>query len=159
MEQPNRMVTDFNEIVNILEHCSTLRLGINGIEDAPYVVPVLFAFTHLNSEIVFYGHSAKYGQKSGLLHMNSRVCLEADTLMSTMATDRGLIPYYESFIGYGTYELLREKEEKIIALKLLMARYGFPGYPLSQDDEVIMRTNVFRIVCTEFSGKHHLPHH
>ena len=50
MRRSDRQITDFEGILDVLERCDTLRLGMNG-EGYPYVVPVSFGYEALDGRV------------------------------------------------------------------------------------------------------------
>lgn len=46
MRLKNREINNFNEIVDVLERCNTLRIAFRG-DEYPYIVPVSFGIKKL----------------------------------------------------------------------------------------------------------------
>ena len=66
MRRKDRAVTDFQKIVQIIDECEILRLGLADGE-YPYIVPVNFGYTVEGEQICFYIHGAQAGRKYELL--------------------------------------------------------------------------------------------
>lgn len=154
MRRKEREVMDFSEITDILSRCQTVRIAMKG-EEYPYMVPVSFGFEVIDGKIVIYVHGASVGLKNDYLAEDNRVCVEADIFYKIEPTERGITTRYESVIGFGHYEQLTTKEDKIMALRIMTERYGFCDYPLDRCRGLEM-ANVFRIVVEKVSGKRNL---
>jgi len=155
MRKAEREITNFEEIVRLVDRCDTIRLGL--LDDgAPYVVPLSFGYEVENGRIALYFHGAKEGRKSELIARNKRVCVEGDLCHGFVDNGHGGVTCnYESFIGYGDcMGVSGEEAHKGIAL--LMAHCGRPGF--SCPPEVMAITAVYRIELDEVSGKRRFPH-
>ena len=75
MRRSDREVKDFNDIVNIIEQCDTLHLGMNA-DGCPYVVPVSYGYDAQDGRVTLYFHGAGTGLKHQLLARDARVCAE-----------------------------------------------------------------------------------
>lgn len=151
MRRIDREINSFNDIVDILKRCATIRIGIKGRE-FPYVVPVSFCFEIIGNQVFIYGHGAREGFKNELLEENSNVCIEADIFHGIEKTDHGITTKYESVIGFGKYELITLTDDKIRILKLMTERYGYSNYQLSRCRGLEL-ANVFRISVNNLTGK------
>lgn len=147
----NREVVEINEIAEILKKCDVIRVGMNG-EDYPYVVPVNFGMKVENEKIYLYFHGARIGKKFELLTRDGRVCVEADIYSHMYEGDGYVDTIYESVIGYGICRLVEDREQKSVALKIMLESCGFPEHPI---DECLGfdRTAMFEIELKEVSGK------
>jgi nitroimidazol reductase NimA-like FMN-containing flavoprotein (pyridoxamine 5'-phosphate oxidase superfamily) len=153
MRRADREVTDFNEIVNILRRADTLRLALNG-EPYPYVVPLSYGFEAVDEKITLYVHGAKEGFKHDLIKANPNVCVEADILHRYAMTGGVMVTAeYESFIGFGTAELVTG-DEAAKGLDLLLTHCGYDG--LKYDKAVLNVTAVYQIRLESFTGKRRL---
>lgn len=155
MRRKDREITDFNEILAIMEKCDVCRLAMvdNGL---PYVVPMNFGFTADNGEVTLYFHCAKEGRKIDILKMNRAVCVEMDC-SHQLITGEKACDYtmdFESVIGSGKAEFIDKDEEKVIALKHIMRKYSDAG--TFEFDEILMkRTTLFKVIVSDFTGKRH----
>ena len=77
MRKSKREITDFHEILDIIQNMDTIRIGIHDGK-YPYVVPVSFGYDSAGGRLAFYFHGAKEGKKAGLLAKNPHVCVEGD---------------------------------------------------------------------------------
>ncbi|MDE6505744.1 MAG: pyridoxamine 5'-phosphate oxidase family protein, partial [Eubacterium sp.] len=126
MNRKDREVTDFNEIISIIDSCDTLRLGINNGE-YPYVVPLSFGYEVQDNKIIFYTHCAKRGLKLDLIAENPMVCVETDAMNGYVETARGVTTNYRSFIGFGTAEIA-DYDDTVKGLDLLLKHCNVEGY-------------------------------
>ena len=150
MRKAGREIKDFDEIVDVISRCDTIRLGINDA-GVPYIVPVSFGYEVLSGKIAVYFHGAKAGRKVELLKSSPRVCVEADLCHGFPANGRGGYTCdYESVIGNGFVELL-DGEEAEKGIRLLMEHCGFPAQGCPEDAMAITAVN--RVILDEVSGK------
>ncbi len=152
MRRADREVKDFNEIVDILGRCDTIRLGMNGGE-YPYVVPLSFGFATDGETITIYIHGAKEGLKNDLLAQDNRVCVEASLFhrFTEIPQHKALTTEYESFIGFGRASVVAGAEAKK-GLDLICAHAGFPGFDYGGESALAM-TRVYKIELERFTGK------
>ena len=154
MRKADREITDFNEIVEVLSRCDTMRLGISDA-GTPYIVPVSFGYEVLDGKIAVYFHGAKAGRKAELLRALPRVCVEADLCHGFPENGNGSYTCdYESVMGIGFVELL-DGEEAEKGVRLLMQHCGFPVEGCPEDAMAITAVN--RVILDEVSGKRRMP--
>ena len=154
MRRNEREVTDKNEIFDILSRCDTVRIGIQG-DGCPYIVPITPAVEMEEGKAVVYFHCAKEGRKIELLRANPNVCIEGDFFIKTEKIAHGITTRYESVIGFGRCEFLKDEGEIVRALRLLVEQYGYPNYPL-EECKSLSRVLVGKIVLDEITGKRNL---
>jgi nitroimidazol reductase NimA-like FMN-containing flavoprotein (pyridoxamine 5'-phosphate oxidase superfamily) len=149
MRRNDREVTDFNEIVDILMRCDTIHLGIHD-EPYPYVVPLSFGIETVDDIITLYFHGATEGLKHDLIRANPNVCVEASIFHRYAETEVSVTTEYESVIGFGKAELLRD-DAAAHGLDLLLTHCNFDGFEYTR--KVLERTAVYKIVLESFTGK------
>lgn len=150
MRKADREIKDFDEIVDVISRCDTIRLGICDA-GAPYIVPLSFGYEVLDNKLAIYFHGAKAGRKAELLKSLPRVCMEADICHGFPANEHGGYTCdYESVIGYGVVERL-EGEEAEKGIRLLMEHCGFPA--LGCPENAMALTAVNRVILDEIAGK------
>ena len=66
MRRKEREVTDFNSILEIIDECRIMRIGLAD-GDFPYIVPLNFAYTVSGKQLDFYIHGALSGRKYELM--------------------------------------------------------------------------------------------
>ena len=112
MRKAGREIQSFDEIVDVIARCDTIRIGISDAQ-APYIVPLSFGYEALEGKLAVYFHGAKEGRKAELLRALPRVCVEADLCHGFPSNGRsGYTCDYESVIGYGTVELLMARKRR-----------------------------------------------
>jgi hypothetical protein len=142
-------ITDRKEMEAFLRDAPVCRIGLcDG--NRPYMVPVSFVY----ERGAIFIHSAPEGEKIRILKENPRVCVEVDEAGAAIpaAEPCRWSLTYRSVIAEGMAEWVFEKEEKILALSLLMEKYsGRPAreFPLEQLDRVV----VIRIPLVNMTGK------
>lgn len=154
MRRKEREIADFKEIVDVLERCDTIRLGICD-DETPYVVPVSYGVMVEGNSITLYFHGAKAGHKAELLKINPKICFEADIFYKTEETETGITARYESVIGTGIAELVSDDEERILGLAAILNHYGYFDYPVEQCKGMDM-TAVYKITVDKLTGKRNL---
>ena len=150
MRRSDREITDFSEIVRIMEQCDVCRLAMH--DDYPYILPLNFGMAVKGTQVTLYFHGANKGKKYDLLARDSRVgfemdrghrlALEEETGNCTMA--------FESVMGHGTIELVPEGE-KYSALKILMRHYHAEDFPF--DTRPVKATAVLKMTVADMTAK------
>ncbi len=154
MRLKSRKITDFNEIVDVLERCNVLRIAFKGNE-YPYIVPVSFGIKKNGNDIVLYFHGAKEGNKIEQIQKCPSICIEGDIFYKVEQTSYGITAKYESVIGYGVIEKV-ENDEIIEGLKAICSHYNYTEYPIEKCKTLPM-TAVYKIKINKLSGKRKLP--
>ncbi len=152
MRRKDREITDFSEIVDVLERCDTIHLGING-QDYPYVVPLSFGYEIIEGKIVIYIHGAKQGLKHEMLASDSRVCVEAAICHRFVPDEDSATTEYESIIGFGCAEAI-SGQDAIDALELIMEHCGMGHIHFMHSSANY--TLVYKIQLDSVSGKRNL---
>lgn len=149
MRKKEREIKNFEEILEVIGRCDTLRIGI---QDAPYpyIVPVSFGFSAEAGALVFYFHGAKEGKKHTLLAKNADVCIEADICHSFVKTGKSATCVYESVIGYGKAEIVTGQEAEK-GIELLLAHCGFQD--MAYNKKVLDKMYVYKITVENITGK------
>lgn len=151
MRRSDREVTEFAEIVAIMEKCDVCRIALHD-EDYPYILPLNFGMTVKDGKIELYFHGAMEGTKYALMEKDNRAAFEMDyghELM--METEReNCTMLYESVIGQGHIEMIPD-EGKYDALCILMKHYHQEEFPINQ--AVMSHTKVFKLVVEKVTGK------
>lgn len=151
MRKADREIKTLDGIIDVIERCDTIRIGISD-KEAPYIVPVSFGYEVLDGKLAVYFHGAKEGRKAELLRALPRVSVEADLCHGFPSNGRGGYTCdYESVMGSGFVELL-DGEEAINGVTLLNAHCGIQAEACPPEAMAI--TAVFRVILDEISGKH-----
>lgn len=155
MRRKDREISDIGEILNILDKCTVMRLGMSD-NGAPYIVPLNFGCILEDGRLFFCFHSAPEGRKADILRADPNVFFEADRLIGITGGD---MPCqwscdYESVTGSGVVTFLTEGAERKKALDAIMAKYGFEGVP-HYDGAAFAHTLVYRLEVKQIVGKRH----
>jgi nitroimidazol reductase NimA-like FMN-containing flavoprotein (pyridoxamine 5'-phosphate oxidase superfamily) len=148
MRRSKDEITDRAVMDEIIRQCRVCRLGLTDGEE-PYIVPLCFGYDGK----ALYFHSAVKGRKIDILRKNNRVCVEFDIPEEMKEAEQGCkwgITYC-SVIGFGTAELVDEREAKIKALEILMAQYSDKKYTFP--DDVMLKTAVIKVTIHRITGK------
>ena len=155
MRRKDREVQDKAEILDMLNRCDTIRIGMQ-CNQYPYVVPVSFGMEVVNDKVVIYFHCAQQGMKVDLLRANPYVCVEGDIFIQVEKTAHGITTRYESIIGFGECQILTDADEIKHGLKVLLGHYGYHEYPLDRCMG-ISHLLIGKIVLGKITGKRNLP--
>lgn len=154
MRRKDREVTDFAEIIDILERCNTIRLGIHGT-DAPYIVPLSFGLEVIGNKPIVYFHCAQEGLKIELLEKSSNVCVEGDIFHKVEKTEHGITTRYESIIAQGKCEFVTAPDDIKHGLRLINQHYGYGDYPLDRCNG-LAHLKIGKITLHKITGKRNL---
>lgn len=151
MRRKDREITDFNEIMSIINKCDTCRLALFD-EDFPYIIPLNFGTDIYNGQLYVYFHCANTGKKLDLIRKNNKATFEMDCehniilYKERMSCTMG----YASVIGHGTIEFV-DAENKFEALKIIMRHYHHEEFKFDLD--MMKVTTVFRLKVSDLVGK------
>jgi uncharacterized protein len=156
MRKINKKITDEAVVINLLNICHTGRLGTVGKDGWPMVKPLNFAY----HEGRIYFHCALEGEKLDDIRRDGRVCFEVDLPAAYVKGVPGnpcRAEYlYRSVIIRGRASIALNRDERLLALDLLMAKYqpegGYGPYP----EDKLALTCIVRIDIEEMSGKEDL---
>ena len=149
MRRKEKEIKDQDRLIEILHNEQVCRIGFNDYP-YPYIIPLHFVYD--NDHIFF--HCAKIGKKMDLIKKDGHVCFELDKQISIqssgIACEWGT--RFQSIIGAGFAEVIKNKPEKTIALNLLMKKYS------GRSDWEFMKkgindVSVIRIDIREMKGK------
>jgi uncharacterized protein len=156
MRKKDREITDFEEIITIVDKCEVLHLGLadNGI---PYIVPLNYGYKVDGEQLTFFFHSALEGRKMDIMRKNPYVCFEMET---SFKITKGEVPCkwsaeHESVIGYGTISFLEDTGEKKAAMDLIMKKYGYEGIPEYMTN-IFLKTAVYQLEVSQITGKRNI---
>ncbi len=150
MRRKNNEVTNQEELVAILKSCDVVRVAMS-VDNRPYIVPLNFGF----KDNVFYFHGAKKGRKIDMIKANPNVAFELDTDHKLIGdSDRACdwTMAFSSIIGSGNMYIVDDKEEKRVALNILMQQYGGKE-AYDYGDKMLERIGILKLEVTEMTGK------
>lgn len=151
MRLKRREVTDFDEIVQMIDHADILHLGIKS-ENLPYIVPVSFGYlVKEDDRIILYFHGAKEGRKYELLKEHPLVSIVIDQFNGYKKEQYGYTAKYESVMAKG-YVVELYGEEKLIGLNSLMKHCGYETFE-KEECANYEHTATFKIELEDISAK------
>lgn len=153
MRRKDREVTDFETIVEIIEECEIIRLGLAD-GDLPYIVPVNFAYTVRDHQIEFYIHGAMAGRKYELMKKNGRCSFEMDLplRLECIYDKKDVTMRYKSVMGTARVELLEGEEKQRAIDDIIMNRYE-ETRNFDYNKKVVARTAVAKLTVQELTAK------
>lgn len=153
MRRTDREVTDFEEILKIIDGCDILRLGLAD-EEYPYIVPVNFAYRVVGRQIEFYIHGAMAGRKYEMLKANPVCSFEMDIPkeMVCMTEKKSVTMHYQCVMGKADVCFLEGEEKQKAMNDIIMARYEATRN-FDYNKSMMARTAVSRLTVTEISAK------
>lgn len=145
-------VTDRNEIIEILDKCKIVHVGmVDG--DEPYVVPMNYGYKIEDDQLILYLHGAEKGRKMSLIAENPKVFIEmnCDVLpfQGKLACQYGTS--YASLMGSGKAEIVEDTEVKKEALSLLMKTQT--GKDFEFNDKMADIVGVIKVSVDEYTAK------
>lgn len=152
MRRKDREVTDFQEIIKIIDECQIVRLGLADGE-YPYIVPVNFAYQVADGQISLYIHGAMAGRKYEMLCKNPVCSFEMDIpLEMDCITEKGSVTMrYKCVMGKAEVMFL-EGHEKQAALDGIMARYE-ETRNFDYNKSCMNNTAIAKLTITEITAK------
>ena len=153
MRRKDREVTEFGEIVKIIDACDTVRLGLAD-GDYPYIVPVNFAYTVEDERICIYIHGAEAGRKYELLQRN-RVCsfeMDIPLKMECLPEKKDVTMRYRSVMGKAQVRFLTGDERRDAVAGIIMARYP-ETRNFNYNRDTAEHTAVVKLTVTELTAK------
>lgn len=145
-------VTDKMQIIDILDKCSILHLGlVDG--DEPYVVAMNYGYTMEDEKLTLYLHAATEGYKLDLIRANPKVFfeMECDVVPFTGKSACKYGTSYSSIMGRGRAEILEDVEEKKQAMSILMKTQT--GEDFTFNDKLVSVVSVIKISVSEYTAK------
>jgi len=156
MRRPERQITDFDEILDVLRRCPTGRLGFVDA-DGPYVVPISFGFEVVDGRVVVWFHSARVGRKTRAVRAGGQVCFEVDQLdeiVGDVPEACDMTALYESVIGFGQVQEVTDAAEARRGAAIFVDRYQ-PGASATLPTPLRSNVIVFKVELDELIGKRH----
>lgn len=152
MTRREREITDIEQIVEILDNCRVLHLGLVD-EGMPYVVPMNYGYAMEDGKLTVYLHCSTKGYKLDVIRKNPICCFEMEC---------GVIPFegkvacqygnaYSSVMGRGAITVVEDVAEKIKAMRLLMKTQT--GKDFEFNDRLVSIVTVLRIDVSEYTAK------
>jgi len=114
MRRRDREITDFDTIVQMIDACHIVRIGLfdRSEPDFPYIVPLNFGYSVIDGKVTLYIHGARSGRKWELLQ-NTDFCsveFDVDDGMELIPQARDITERYRSVMAKGKITLLSGDE-------------------------------------------------
>lgn len=153
MRRKDREVTDFDQIIRIIDECEIIRLGLAD-GDFPYIVPVNFAYTVSGREVCFYIHGAMAGRKYEMLTQNPLCSFEMDIslLMDCLPEKKDVTMRYKSVMGKAKVSFLEGEEKQKAIDDIIMARHE-ETKNFEYNRAAVQRTAVWKLMVIEMTAK------
>ncbi len=146
-------ITNRAEILEILDRCSILHLGLVDGDEA-YVVPMNYGYTmDEEGKLTLYMHGATQGRKLDLMRKNPKVFLEMECDVTPFEGDVACRygTAYKSLMARGTAVILEDPQEKMDGLSLFMKTQT--GKDFEFNERLVKVVSVIRIDVTEYTAK------
>lgn len=156
MRRKEREVTDFGEIIKIIDECEIIRIGLAD-GDYPYIVPVNFSYIVTNGKIEFYIHGAMAGRKYELMKKNGKCSFEMDIPLKIELNDKAstVTMRYKSVMGTADIEFLHAEQKQWAIDNSLMARHELTKN-FDYNKKSLAVTSVAKLTITEITAKANL---
>ena len=153
MRRKDREITDIKDIINMIDECHIIRIGIAD-GDFPYIVPVNFAYTVTGDQICFYIHGAMAGKKYEMLSASPFCSFEMDIplKMDCLVKEKDVTMRYKSVMGKCKVTFLDGDERQSAIDDIIMARYE-ETRNFDYNRDTVSRTAVARLTVLEISAK------
>lgn len=153
MRRKDREVTDINKIIEIIDECDILRIGMAD-GNFPYIVPVNFAYKVEGDEICFYIHGAMAGRKYEMLSKNPFCSFEMDIPLEMDCIEelKDVTMRYKSVMGTASVEFLEGEEKQYAIDNIIMARYEATRN-FDYNKSAVARTAVAKLKVIGITGK------
>lgn len=153
MRRKDREVTDFNEIVKIIDECEIVRIGLAD-GDYPYIVPLNFAYEVVGEQVSLYIHGAMAGKKYEMLQKNPHCSFEMDLplRMDCLVEQKDVTMRYKCVMGKATAHFLAGEEKQRAIDHVIMARKEETKH-FEYNQAAVAKTAVIRLEVTEMTAK------
>lgn len=153
MRRKDREVTDFNEIVKIIDECEIVRLGLSD-GDYPYIVPMNFGYQVVGQQIELFIHGAMSGKKYEMFQKNPYCSFEMDRpLQLDCMTEQGDVTMrYQCVMGKATAQFLEGEEKQKAIDHAIMARWK-ETKNFRYNKAAVAKTAVIKLLITEMTAK------
>lgn len=151
MRRKDREITDFDEILSVMQKCDVCRLALHD-EPYPYILPLNFGMEVEGEQITLYFHGANAGKKYELIARDPHVGFEMDCGHALVLDEEqgNCTMAYESVMGTGIMEIVPDAEKEA-ALRRLMAHYRATDFPYNP--KAIPVTTIMKLTVHSVTGK------
>lgn len=136
--------------LDVFDRAPYVTLALIRPDGLPYSLPVSIVRA---DEVTFYFHCAHEGEKIRCIKANPEVCMSAVSRCHPVYEEEkgNFTMYYDSAIAMGRAELVDDRNEKIIALRMICQRFlpGAMNHFEAAVERSLDRTAIVRIRLTE----------
>ena len=152
MRRKDREITDIKSIIEILDECKVMRLGMC-IDNIPYVTPLNFGYELTEKGFVFCFHCAPEGKRLDIIGQNPNVFIEIDNGGTLTPAEKacGWGCDYKSVMAVGKARKISDNAEKKHALSLLMKHQT--GKDFSFEDKDLEGVCIVAVDVSELTAK------
>jgi len=158
MRRKDREVTDLDQIFEIINRCNIAHIGMID-QGKPYVVALNFGYERKKDALILYFHSAYEGRKMDVLKRNPSVYFQMNCINEFIeGNQENPCAYgfrYDSVMGSGQVEFIEDLEQKAHALNCMIHHLGKTEDTFDFPEANLKKTSVYRVITTDFTGKHH----
>ncbi len=157
MRRKDREITDFEAILQIIDACDIIRLGLAD-EDFPYIVPMNFAYTVHEGQFAFYVHGAMAGRKYELMRKNRKCSFEMDIplKMECIKARKDVTMRYRCVMGTAAITFLEGAEKQNVIDHIIMNRYE-ETRNFDYNSLAVPKTAVVKLTVLQLTAKANLP--
>lgn len=152
MRRNDREITDKAAIIQILDECKVMRLGMC-LDNIPYVTPINFGYEERETGFVFYFHGAEEGKRLDIISQNPNVFIEIDNggMITEAEKACGYSCDYKSVMAQGTARIITDSAEKKHALAVLMKTQT--GLDFTFENKDLEGVSVCAVTVSEMTAK------
>lgn len=153
MRRIDREVKDFNKIIDIINECEIIRIGLSD-GDFPYIVPVNFSYEVVDNKLYFYIHGAMAGRKYEMIMKNPLCSFELDIpiKMDILTEKKDITMRYKSVMGKAkAYFISDEDKEEVMDNKILSRYESTKGFDYNK--ESLKRCAIIKLEVLEITAK------
>lgn len=153
MRRKDREVTDFNEIIKIIDACEIVRIGLSD-GDFPYIVPLNFGYEVVEEHVSLYIHGAMTGRKYEMLQKSPYCSFEMDIplQMDCIIDQRNVTMRYKCVMGKAVAHFLDGEARQRAIDEVIMARHE-ETKNFQYNKAMVDKTAVIRLDVIEMTAK------
>lgn len=147
----HRSIAEKKEILQVITACQFCQVAMVDPEGLPYLLPMNFGF----SDDIIYLHSAQKGKKIDILKQRPDVCVNFTTDHQLRYQSEQVAcswsMKYRSVLCYGKVHFLKDSDEKVHALNMIMRNYSDRAF--SYNAPSIQEVNCWIVPVDRFEGR------
>lgn len=155
MRRKDREITDYDQMLEIVEACDCCRIGlVDGI--GSYIVPLNFGYEEREGRLILYFHGANIGKKIDLIKQQKVASFEMDRKHELVKGEQACSYsfLYQCIMGYGNIQIVESYEDKVYGLHKLMSHYS-DIHKWEFKEELVNCISVIKLEVMEWSCKVH----